>query len=69
LAVGGAVLYGTGVFLFSDNSRSGMAYVLEDQVQEVPDWLSDQKFGLWHVIEFAGACAAMFFMVSKLGRH
>ena len=42
-----------------------MAYVLEEQVQDVSDWLSDQKFGLWHVIEFAGACAAMFFMVSQ----
>lgn len=62
LATGGAVVYSTGVFLFS-TTRSGMAYVLEDQVRVVPDWLSDQKFGLWHVVEFAGALATIFFMV------
>ena len=55
--------YSTGVFLFSD-TRSGMKYVLDAQVAAVPDWISDQKFGLWHVLEFAGACGALFFMVS-----
>lgn len=57
-------MYSTGVFLFS-NSRSGMAYVLQDQVQAVPDWLSDQKYGLWHLLEFAGALASLFFMVGS----
>ena len=62
LGAGGAVVYATGVFLFSD-TRSGMLYVLDDQVQNVPDWLTDRKFGLWHVLEFAGSLTSMFFMV------
>lgn len=65
LATGGAVSYATGVFLFS-NTRSGMEYVLEDQVQAVPDWLSDQKFGLWHVLEFAGILGSIFFLVGYI---
>lgn len=64
LATGGAVVYVTGVFLFSEDTRSGMGYVLEDQVRVVPNWLSDPKYGLWHVLEFAGALGAIFFMVS-----
>lgn len=65
MVAGGAVVYATGVFLFS-NTRSGMAYVLEEQVRLVPDWLSDQKFGLWHVLEFAGVLGSIFFLVGFL---
>lgn len=63
LGAGSAVAYATGVFLFS-NTRSGMFYVLNDQVLNVPGWLTDQRFGLWHVLEFAGALTSVFFMVS-----
>ena len=41
-----------------------MEYVLQNQVQEVPNWLVDQYFGLWHVLEFAGVLSSIFFMVS-----
>lgn len=61
LAVGGAVSYSVGVFLFSQ-TRSGMQYVLQDQVREVPNWLVHQYFGLWHVLEFAGVLSSIFFM-------
>ena len=42
-----------------------MAYVLEEQVRDVPAWLSDQKFGLWHLLEFAGVLGSLVFMVRE----
>lgn len=53
-------MYATGLLLFSD-SRSGLEFVL--QLQNREGWLTEQEFGLWHVLEFAGALSSIFFMV------
>ena len=66
MATGGAVTYATGVFLFSD-TRSGMEYAL--RLPASTNWLVDEMFGLWHVVEFAGILSGIFFMVSNMRRH
>ena len=60
MVTGGAVIYSRAVTLFSD-SRSGFEYrfCLNNQ----PGWLTNEYWGLWPLLEFVGALAAIFFMV------
>lgn len=59
LVTGGAVVYTSAVQLFSE-SRSGLQYVF--CLESHPGWLTDQFWGLWPLLEFVGALAAIFFL-------
>lgn len=67
MATGGAVVYGTAVFLFS-STHSGMEYVLELE-NSTQDWLTSEFYGLWHLAEFVGVLASIFFLVSLYNNY
>ncbi len=61
MVTGGAVIFTNAVNLFSE-SRAGYEY--EFCLNNRPNWLTEEYWGLWPLLEFVGALVAIFFMVS-----